>query len=168
MPPGDLEYWKATYTHQYFYPATRLVTLVLTGEFDTANGYSGQPLPFFKNYYSGGIGSVRGYRTASLGPRDIDGTFLGGTRKVGASSEFLFPVPGATNDRSMRLGLFVDAGQVYGPNDRVDLSQMRAAWGFSFAWNSPVGPLKFSIARPLNEHPGDSLQAFQFTLGSVF
>ena len=168
VPPGDLEYWKATYTHQYFYPATRLITWVLSGEFDTANGYSGQPLPFFKNYYSGGIGSVRGYRTASLGPRDTDGTFLGGTRKVNASSEFLFPVPGTAQDRSMRLGLFVDAGQVYGVNDKVDLSQMRAAWGVAFAWNSPVGPLKFSIARPLNEHPGDSLQAFQFTLGTVF
>jgi outer membrane protein insertion porin family len=168
VPPGDLEYWKATYTHQYFYPATRLITLVLTGEVDTANGYGGDPLPFFKNYYSGGIGSVRGYRTASLGPRDIDGTFLGGTRKLGATSEFLFPVPGTVQDRSMRLGLFVDAGQVYGASDKVDLSQMRAAWGFSFAWNSPIGPLKFSIARPLNEHPGDSLQAFQFTLGTVF
>src|SRR5262249_2431714 len=81
-PPGDLDYWRATYTHQYFYPASRYVTLVASGELDAADGYAGQPLPFFKNYYSGGIGSVRGFRTASLGPRDIDGTFLGGTRNL--------------------------------------------------------------------------------------
>jgi len=168
LPPGDLQYWKATYTHQYFYPASRNLTLVLTGEADTADGFGGKPLPFFKNYYSGGIGSVRGFRTASLGPRDLDGVFLGGNRKLGLSTELLFPVPGNTSDRSMRLGVFVDAGQVYGANERVDLSLLRAAWGFSFAWNSPVGPLKFSIARQLNERPGDSLQPFQFTLGSVF
>jgi outer membrane protein insertion porin family len=168
LPPADLQYWKATYTHQYFYPATRNLTFVLAGEADAANGYGGNPLPFFKNYYSGGIGSVRGFRTASLGPRDVDNTFLGGNRKLNGSSELLFPVPGSTNDRSMRLGIFIDAGQVYGVNDKVDLSQLRAAWGISFAWNSPVGPLKFSIARPLNERPGDSLQAFQFTLGTVF
>jgi len=167
-PPADLEYWKATYTHQYFYPATRNITLVTTAELDTADGYGGKPLPFFKNYYSGGIGSVRGYRTASLGPRDIDGTILGGNRKINATTEALFPVPGQTQDRSMRLGVFIDAGQVYAATDKIDLAQVRAAWGFSFAWNSPVGPLKFSIARPFNARPGDSIQAFQFTLGTVF
>ena len=167
-PPGDLDYWRASYTHQYFYPASRYVTLVASGELDTADGYGGQPLPFFKNYYSGGIGSVRGFRTASLGPRDVDGTFLGGNRKINLSTELLFPVPGQVQDRSMRLGAFVDAGQVYAATDRIDLSQLRAAWGFSFAWNSPVGPLKFSIARPFNEKPGDFRQPFQFTLGTVF
>ncbi len=168
LPPADLEYWKATYTHQYFYPASRNLTLVMTGELDAADGFGSKPLPFFKNYYSGGIGSVRGFRTASLGPRDIDGTFLGGTRKVNATTELLFPVPGNTNDRSMRLGVFVDAGQVYAANQKVALSEMRAAWGMSFAWNSPIGPLKLSIARPFNERDGDSLQVFQFTLGTVF
>ncbi|HKW39078.1 MAG TPA: outer membrane protein assembly factor BamA [Burkholderiales bacterium] len=168
VPPGDLEYWKATYTHQYFYPASKNFTFVLSGEVDAANGFGSKPLPFFKNYYSGGIGSVRGFRTASLGPRDAEGVFLGGDRKLNGSAELLFPVPGNTNDRSMRLGAFIDAGQVYGTSQPVELSQLRAAWGMSFAWNSPVGPLKFSIARPFNERPGDALQAFQFTLGTAF
>jgi len=167
-PPGDLEYWKLTYTHQYFYPASKNVTLVLTGEVDTADGYGGKPLPFFKNYYSGGIGSVRGFRTASLGPRDLDGAFLGGNRKLNGTTELLFPMPGNTLDRSMRLGVFIDAGQVYGSTDKVELSQLRAAYGFSFAWNSPIGPMKISIAKPFNERPGDSIQHVQFTLGTVF
>ena len=168
LPPGDLEYWKATYTHQYFYPASRNLTFVLAGEADAADGFGGKALPFFKNYYSGGIGSVRGFRTASLGPRDQDGAFLGGNRKLNGSGELLFPVPGNTTDRSMRLGAFIDAGQVYGANEKVELSKLRAAWGFSFAWNSPVGPMKMSIARPFNERAGDSIQVFQFTLGTVF
>jgi outer membrane protein insertion porin family len=167
-PAGDLEYWKWSYIHQYFYPFSRTLTLVLSGELDAADGYNGKPLPFFKNFYSGGIGSVRGYRTSSLGPREPDQSHSGGNRKVNASIELLFPVPGAALDRSMRLGAFVDGGQVYGLDERVDLSQMRASAGLSFAWNSPVGPMKFSFARPLNDKPGDDLQRFQFTLGQVF
>ena len=167
-PPGDLQYWKYSYTHQYFYPYSRNLTFFLSGELDSGEGYGGQPLPFFKNYYSGGIGSVRGYRTASLGPRDIDGSsFLGGNRKVNATAELLFPVPGSA-DRSMRFGAFVDAGQVYGFTEKLDLSQMRAAAGLSFAWNSPVGPMKISVAKALNDRPGDSLQNIQFTLGTLF
>src|SRR5258708_1787611 len=166
--PGDLEYWKYSYTHQYFYPYSRSLTFVLSGELDAGDGHGGRPLPFFKHYYSGGIGSVRGFRTASLAPRDIDGSFLGGNRKVNVSTELLFPVPGSGLDRSMRLGAFVDAGQVYGLTDRLDLSQLRASWGMSFAWNSPVGPMKISVAKPLNEKPGDNIQHIQFTLGTVF
>ena len=167
-PLGDLEYWKYSYTHQYFYPYSRTVTLVLSGELDSGDGYDGKPLPFFKNFYSGGIGSVRGFQTSSLGPRDADNTRLGGNRKVNTSAELLFPVPGGALDRSMRLGAFIDAGQVYGLNERLNLSQLRSAAGMSFAWNSPVGPMKFSFARPLNDKPGDSTQRFQFTLGQVF
>jgi outer membrane protein insertion porin family len=167
-PLGELEYWKYNYTHQHFYPFSPKITFVLSGELDSGDGYHGKPLPFFKNYYSGGIGSVRGYQTASLGPRDIDGTRLGGNRKVNVSMELLFPAPGATIDRSMRLGAFLDAGQVYGVNEQLDLSQMRSAAGLSFAWNSPVGPMKFSVARALNARPGDDTQPFQFTLGQVF
>jgi outer membrane protein insertion porin family len=168
MPPGDLEYWKFTYTDQYFYPASKNLTLVLSGELDSADGYRGDPLPFFKNYYSGGIGSVRGYRTASLGPRDTDGSFLGGNRRLNASTELLFPMPGNAQDRSMRLGAFVDAGQVYGATEKLDFSHIRAAWGFIFAWNAPIGPMKISIGWPLNAKPGDSIQHIQFTLGTVF
>ncbi len=167
-PPGDLEYWKYSYTHQYFYPFTRNLTFVLSGELDFGDGYGGKPLPFFMNYYSGGIGSVRGFRTASLGPRDIDGSFLGGNRKINVSTELLFPVPGSGLDRSMRFGAFVDGGQIYGLNDKFDLSQMRASAGISFAWNSPVGPMKISFARPLNDKPGDDIQRIQFTLGYAF
>ena len=167
-PPGSLEYWKYSYTQQYFQPFSRDVTLALSGELDSGNGYGGKPLPFFKNYYSGGVGSVRGYRPASLGPRDVDGTFLGGNRKVNGSVELLFPVPGNAADRSMRLSGFVDMGQVYGAADSVDFSLLRYSSGLSLAWNSPIGPMKLSLGWPLNAKPGDDVQHFQFTLGTAF
>jgi outer membrane protein insertion porin family len=68
----------------------------------------------------------------------------------------------------MRLGTFLDMGQVYGVDEKVDLSQLRYSYGLSFAWNSPVGPMKFSMAWPVHEKPGDSLQRFQFVLGTTF
>jgi outer membrane protein insertion porin family len=166
--PGDLQYWKATYQHQWFYPVARDVTLMLDGEFGTGRGYGGKPLPFFKNYYLGGVGSVRGYRPASLGPRDVDGSSLGGTKKTNASAELLFPFPGMGKDRSMRLGTFVDGGQVYGEEEKLTFSTWRYAAGLSFAWNSPLGPMKFSLAWPIHYEPDDHVQRFQFQLGTIF
>lgn len=167
-PPGDLEYWKTTYQNQSFYPVTRDITLMLNGEVGTGRGYGGKPMPFFKNFYLGGVGSVRGYRAASLGPRDIDGNSLGGTRKTNASAELLFPFPGTGKDRSMRLGAFLDGGQVYAQDEKVTFGTWRYSGGFSFAWNSPLGPLKFSIAWPIREKPDDHIQRFQFQLGTIF
>jgi outer membrane protein insertion porin family len=166
--PGDLQYWKATYQNQSFFPITRDVTLAVDGEIGTGRGYGGKPLPFFKNFYLGGVGSVRGYRAASLGPRDVDGSSLGGTKKTNASAELLFPFPGTGKDRSMRLGTFIDGGQVYALDESVKFNTWRYAWGFSFAWNSPLGPLKFSLAWPLHNQPDDHIQRFQFQLGTIF
>lgn len=166
--PGDLEYWKATYQNQSFFPITRDITLMVNGEVGTGRGYGGKPLPFFKNFYLGGVGSVRGYRAASLGPRDVDGASLGGNRKTNASAELLFPFPGTSKDRSMRLGAFVDGGQVYGEDQGFTFKTWRYSAGFSFAWNSPLGPLKFSLAWPFHDEPGDRTQRFQFQLGTIF
>jgi len=113
------------------------------------------PLPFFKNYYSGGIGSVRGYRTASLGSRDLDGSFLGAIGKSTDRAELLFPVPGST-DRSMRFGLFIDAGQVYGFTKARFFATARRG-GLSFAWNSPMAD-EISVAKTAQRQAGDNLQ----------
>jgi outer membrane protein insertion porin family len=133
------------------------------------DGMSGYPLPFFKNYFAGGVTSVRGYNTASLGPRDPnDNSIIGGNRRIVGGGELLFPMPGMGQDRSVRMGVFIDGGQVFGPDEKMALSALRYAAGLSVAWNSPVGPLKFSVAQPLNEKPGDNIQRLQFTLGQVF
>jgi len=166
--PGDLQYWKTTYQNQSFFPITRDITLALDAEAGIGRGYGGKPLPFFKNFYLGGVGSVRGYRAATLGPRDVDGASLGGNRKTNVSAELLFPFPGTGKDRSMRLGAFVDGGQVYGQDEAFSFNTWRYSSGFSFAWNSPLGPLKFSIAWPIKDQPDDHIQRFQFQLGTIF
>ncbi|MDA0190460.1 MAG: outer membrane protein assembly factor BamA [Proteobacteria bacterium] len=174
IPGADLTYYRATLQHQRYFPLTKDLTLMLNGELGYANGLRGQNLAFFKNFYAGGIGSVRGYDTSSLGPRDLlaDGTYsderLGGNRRVIFNAELLFPVPGFGVDKSVRVGGFFDAGQVWGKSEKAALGDMRTSVGIAAVWTSPFGPLKFSIAQPLNDKEDDKLQRFQFQMGSTF
>jgi outer membrane protein insertion porin family len=169
LPGGDLKYYKLRYRNQYLYPATSWLSISLNGELGYANGYSGQELPFFKNFYLGGVSSVRGYETSSLGPRDpVTGAFLGGNRSILFNAEALFPFPGVKQDKSVRLSAFVDGGQVFGKDEKVQLGELRYSAGLAVSWYSPVGPLKFSIAQPLKKKEGDKPQRFQFQLGTFF
>ncbi|MFA7269612.1 MAG: outer membrane protein assembly factor BamA [Sterolibacterium sp.] len=177
LPGGNLlHYYRATYQHQNFIPVplfSKKFTLMLNAEAGYANGYGGMPLPFFKNFYAGGIGSVRGYDSSSLGPQTLDsytGSLysVGGNRRLVGNAEFLFPLPGAGQDKSLRLGFFVDGGQVWGKGEKISLGDMRYSAGFSISWTSPIGPLKFSLAKPLNAKPDDRIQHLQFQMGTVF
>ena len=163
---GDLQYYRLGLQHQWYYPMSRNLTFHAGGEVGYAAGYGAKPLPFFKNFFGGGPGSVRGYRSFSLGPLDELGNATGGNRKFVGTAEILFPMPGAEQDRSLRLAAFIDAGQVYA--NRIELGEMRYAAGFALFWSSPLGPLRLSFARPLNDKPGDRKQSLQFTFGTGF
>jgi outer membrane protein insertion porin family len=168
LPVFDIRYYKLNYQHQLFYPLNSDITLMLHGEAGIAGGYGGKPLPFYKNYYAGGPGSVRGYEANTLGPRDMTGAVLGGDRRVLAGAELLLPFPGTGKEKSVRLSGFIDGGAIYGPGDLPGSAGMRYSVGAAVTWISPVGPLKFSYAVPLHKQQGDLLQRFQFTLGSMF
>lgn len=168
---GALHYYKLTYQHQYFHPFGQDYVLMLNGEAGVGGGYSGMPLPFFKNFYAGGQGSVRGYQPSSLGPVDTTDLPMGGTGRIVGNAEFMFPMPGFAKEKSVRMSAFVDAGQVYGTvvqNTYPNTMGMRYSTGVAVAWLSPAGPLKISMGFPLNAQPGDKLQKFQFSLGSLF
>jgi outer membrane protein insertion porin family len=165
LPGGDLTYYRTTYQHQWYHPITRDVVFYTSGQVGYAGGYQNKPLPFFKVFYLGGVNSLRGYETASVGPKDTNGDALGGSRLLLASAEILFPFPGLQKDKSVRLSWFVDAGTV---GEKYDFQQMRYSTGLGFNWYSPVGPMKISFGKALNPKPDDRLQSIQFTLGSVF
>ncbi|MDP4029328.1 MAG: outer membrane protein assembly factor BamA [Gallionella sp.] len=167
LPVLDMRYYKLNYQHQWYQPLSRDFTLLLNGEAGIAGGYAGKPMPFFKNFYAGGTGSVRGYDSNSLGPRDLNDQALGGTKRVIGNAELLMPVPGI-KEKSVRLSGFFDAGAVYGSGDLPGSAGIRYSAGAAFTWLSPVGPIKFSYAVPLNKQSVDKLQKFQFTLGSMF
>jgi outer membrane protein insertion porin family len=166
LAQGDLEYYRLGVSHQWFVPLSRIFTFFWGVDVAMAEGLGDKPLPFFKNYYAGGPGSVRGYSPLSLGPRDEQGTALGGNRKLTTSAEVLFPVPGAIQDKSLRLAWFIDGGNVF--NNRIEFDELRYATGLSFAWTSPFGPLRLSIAQPLNAKSTDNVQRLQFTFGTAF
>ena len=165
VPPAEMRYYRATYRLEWFLPVGRENVLQLSGGVGYANGYDGLPVPFYKNFYLGGIGSVRGYDTASIGPKDANGNALGGTTQTFGSVEFYFPFPGLQKDRSVRLSVFFDTGQV--SND-FDFASRAMSAGLALSWFSPVGPIKISYARAIAPPPGSKLQPFQFSLGTTF
>ncbi len=180
LPVMDLRYYRASYQLQHYWPVTRDLTLAFNGEVGYGDSWGGKEYPFFKNFYAGGIGSVRGYENSSLGPKDNsyggEGDSAGGNASLNFSVEMLMPLPGA--DRTLRWFTFFDGGWVwgdsYGENGRVEdkmgisLSDLRYSVGVGVAWISPLGPLKFSIAAPINDKPGDKTERFQFQIGTGF
>ncbi|HOV18897.1 MAG TPA: outer membrane protein assembly factor BamA, partial [Ottowia sp.] len=165
---GDARYAKADYQYQQYVPLSKSYTLAFNGEAGWGKGLGGRPFPVFKNFYSGGLGSVRGYDQNTLGPRDVTGAFTGGTRKFTVNTELLTPFPGAGNDRTLRLFGFVDAGALYGDGEKISADGLRYSTGIGLSWISPLGPLRFALAFPLRKRPGDRIQRFQFQIGTSF
>lgn len=170
IPSSDLEYYKVSYNTAWYTPITDNLVFKASGEVGYGDGYSGtDELPFFKNFFAGGASTVRGYQARSLGPRDSGDTPepIGGSQRILVNSELLFPLPGSEN-RDKRISLFVDGGQVYGPDESIDASELRFSAGVGFGWFSPLGPLAISFAIPLNDKDDDEIERVQFTLGRFF
>jgi outer membrane protein insertion porin family len=167
---GSLKYYRGSYQHQYFLPLfSNAITLATNAQFDYGAGLGGKPYPVFKNYYAGGIGSVRGYDGNELGEvRDQYGDSQGGSKRILGSVELQMPFPGSGQDRTLRWFTFFDAGQVYADGQKIDFSQVRYSTGIGISWVSPIGPLKLSYGKALNASATDKTQSFQFQLGTGF
>ncbi len=166
IPGSDLEYYKIAYKHQHYFPLAKDFTFRLLGEVAYGDGYGDTAdLPFFENYYAGGVRSVRGYNDNTIGPRDSNNRPFGGSSKIIGKAELFFPVPFIEEAKSIRLGTFFDAGTV---SDGFEVSNMRYSVGLSGEWLSPFGALAVSFAVPLNADENDDEQTFQFSFGSGF
>lgn len=169
LPMSDVSYLKLSYNGQLYVPINDSLTVRLR----TDLGF-GDSLPFYRNFFAGGYGSVRGYRDNTLGPRspsfvgDPDPEIVGGNILVENSAELIVPTPFAKNNRQLRTVFFVDSGMVYdrGSADYgFDLGDLRYSAGVSLAWLTAIGPLSFSISKPFNSQLNDEKQSFQFTIG---
>lgn len=180
---GDLKYYVLSAQQQYYLPLSKDYTLAFNVAADWGKSYgSAKTFPVIKNMYGGGIGSVRGYEGASLGPRDpVSGDYLGGSTRLLANVQLFLPFPGTQNDRSLRWFLFADAGKIgtSGGNECTtgnaryggiveDPCGWRYSAGVGLSWHSPLGPLQISYARPISSKPGDNKQQFQFQIGTSF
>jgi outer membrane protein insertion porin family len=176
LPGSDLEYYRLSWMGSAFVPLSKTLTYKIKLSLDHGDGYGDtDSFPFYKNFFAGGSSSVRGFSARSLGPKDVGAVSpadpnlpVGGNRRVLGNTELLFPFPGSTDSKAMRLSLFVDAGMVYGKEDEVDLGEIRYSAGLAFNWFSPIGPISISYAQPLNDQPGDRTENVQFTLGQAF
>ncbi|NTV95077.1 MAG: outer membrane protein assembly factor BamA [Thiobacillus sp.] len=180
-PVGDLQYYKLSYQYQWLRPIFSNSTLMLNGEIGWGGGFNSQDMPFFRNFYAGGIGSVRGFKNGTLGPK-VENTInndilaIGGDKRLVGNAEFMFPFPGSGNDRSLRMSLFLDAGAVWGPNGdvkygdyrNISLSDLRLSTGLAVTWLSPMGPIKISLAKPIRKMDNDEEEMFQFQMGQLF
>ena len=182
VPGSDLTFYKVGHKTDVYLPLTDSQNWILRTrtEIGYGDGYGDRTvMPFYEHYYSGGFGSVRGFRANSLGPQETrrvtstDRSELdpfGGNLLTEAGVELILPTPFAGDTRSMRTSIFLDGGQVF-DTDRdfsPTLGEIRFSAGIGFQWITAVGPLAFSLAKPLNDKPGDDTQVFQFSLGQTF
>ncbi|NNU43291.1 outer membrane protein assembly factor BamA [Ramlibacter montanisoli] len=165
---GDARYLRTNLQYQQYFALSRLYTLAFNGELGWGKGFNDRPFPVFKNFYSGGLGSVRGFDQGTLGPKDVTGSSIGGAKKLTLNAEFIAPFPGTGNDRTLRWYAFADVGNVFGENDPFEVQELRASAGLGLSWLSPIGPLRIAIAQPVRKKPGDRIQRFQFQIGTSF
>ncbi len=165
---GDTRYLRANGQFQQYFPLSKRFTLALNAEVGWGKGLLGKPYPVFKNFYGGGLGTVRGFDQGSLGPVDVIGAYIGGNRRINLNSELYLPVPGSGNDRTLRLFTYLDAGNVWGEDEKLTADSLRASAGLGLSWVSPVGPLKLSYGAPVRKKPTDRIQRLQFQIGTAF
>jgi outer membrane protein insertion porin family len=168
-----VSYYKSSYVLKGYYPLIRGFILSGTGRIGYGNQFNGEGLPFFENFFAGGIapmGMVRGFDTYSLGPKDENNNAIGGNYLVSGTLALILPYP--LSRESVRTSAFVDVGNVYAKNTPsqytgTDAGELRSSFGVAVDWRSPLGPLSFSLGWDINSEPGDQLSRFQFTVISA-
>ncbi|WP_018995371.1 outer membrane protein assembly factor BamA [Thioalkalivibrio sp. ALJ2] len=183
VPGSDREFYKLTYSGEEIFRLSDRYSFSISGGIAYADGYGGSELPFYERLFAGGIRSVRGYEDNRLGDqrelrefrdenvpatRDSNDDPYGGRFRTTISGELFYPLPFAADNDAVRMSTFVDAGNVFNDPGDWDVGELRASAGFAITWFSPVGPLSFSVAEPLNDQPEDDIQRFQFLLGASF
>jgi outer membrane protein insertion porin family len=200
LPGATVEYYKLNYRFGQYFPLNDTFTFYghfnigygdSYGKIDSvdnlhnSNGDGDKKeitgLPFFENFFAGGVTDVRGFRDNTLGPYEVlDPTVcpstnsrcrqpLGGAFKTVGSAEVIFPLPwsDADDDRT-RLSWFVDVGNVFKDYGAFDVGELRASTGISLHWRAPVGPIVINVAKPLRSEKGDDTEVLQFTFGNTF
>jgi outer membrane protein insertion porin family len=165
---GEVKYLKTNLQYQQYWQLPLRLTLGLNAEVGIGKGLGGKPFPVFKNFYGGGLGTVRGFEQGSLGVVDPTGAYIGGARRLNVNAELYFPVPGTGNDKTLRIFGFADAGNVWREDEKITGESVRASAGLGLSWISPVGPLKLSWGYPLRLQRNDRIQRFQFQIGTAF
>jgi len=195
LPGSTQEYYKVYYRFGRYFPVNSWLTLFASADIGYGDGYGnavplrdctplvnnpgtdippadcseGSRLPFFENFYAGGVRSIRGFEDNSLGPRDAQfGRPIGGAFRTIGTFEAVFPTPFQRAADNTRLSWFVDFGNVYPSFDDFEFREYRVSTGLSFQWRAPIGPIVLNFAYPIQKDRDDEVERFQFTFGSLF
>ena len=173
LPGFEIQMYKLFYQKSWYQPLSKSTTFMLAGQLGYENSYGGKVLPFYKNFFSGGVNSVRGFRQGAIGPVEIEpatgqNVFVGGNKQVIGNAELFFPLPFAKDSKQFRASIFLDAGSVYAKNDPISLGDLRYSAGAGIMWVSPFGPLKLLYAKALNAQSTDITESIQFQIGQQF
>ncbi len=168
LPLSDYRYFKASANHASYQPLSDNLTLKLTGDLGLISGYSGKEAPFFKRYFGGGSGSVRGFGNRSLGPTYPNSATKGGELSVLGSVNIISPASFMTNNENMRVSAFVDVGNIFEKSSNMKLGDLRMSAGIAFAYLSPIGAIGAYWSTPILKKAGDDIENFSFSLGTGF
>ncbi|MBN8713279.1 MAG: outer membrane protein assembly factor BamA [Xanthomonadales bacterium] len=215
MPGSTVQYWKLSTEANHYWRVGGGFVLYLDGQVGYGKTYGGNgisdaqlatlqanavaadpshvitdmrsDLPFWQNYYSGGVRDVRGFQDNTLGPRvciapgavaNASGLCplgyysqpIGGAFKVLGTAQVFIPLPFLKNVNTARVSWFVDVGNAYRNFKSFDASTLRASTGVALQWQAPIGPLIISLAVPFRDQPQDRhyQERIQFTFGSQF
>lgn len=191
LPGSTLEYFKLYYQGAHYFPLSDKFTFLVSGNLGYGDSYRDATgrydpnsdvkiplkiggLPFFENFYAGGVRDVRGFEDNTLGPCERLTPLsdycqpLGGAFKVLGSAELILPTPFAKESDSVRISAFVDVGNVYKTFGDFKSDELRASAGLALQWQAPVGPITINLARPLRKKDGDKTETIQFSFGTQF
>jgi len=178
---GDLNFLKYTLLARRYIPIYWGIALMFNGEAGYADNLDEGRLPLTERYFLGGLNSVRGFYTRSLGPEEssiIPRTYydpasttlevesvIGGNKYLQGNAELLIPI---IKQFGIKALLFYDAGNAFIEEDEFDLYELRQSWGFGVRWISPIGPLRFEWGFPLYKRDDEPNQVFEFGIGTFF
>ena len=168
LPLGDYKYFSLGASHTSYSPINETTTLKLTGDLNLAKGYGGKELPFYRRYFGGGSGSVRGFGNKTLGPLYPNGKAKGGEISIIGSANLITPAFFFENNEKMRMSAFIDAGNIFEKSSNINLGDIRISTGFAFAYLSPIGSIGAFVSTPILKKDGDIIEDFGFSLGTGF
>ena len=173
LPGFEIQMYKFNYQKSWYQPISKGMTFMLAGQIGYQNSYGGSALPFYKNFFMGGVSTLRGYMQGSVGPTEVEpvtgqNVFVGGNKQVIGNAELFFPLPFAKDSKQFRASIFADAGSVYSKDQPISLEDLRYSVGAGIMWVSPFGPLKLLYAKAINPQSTDKTESIQFQIGQQF
>ena len=158
---GDNRYYRAIGNTTWYFALPAEMTGFVRGRFGFGDGFGDNVLPASERFFLGGVTTIRGFEFRDIGPEDDAGNPLGGT----SFAQFNIEI-GRSLGTVLRVVAFVDAGNVYGPDNDFDIGSVRRSAGLGIRIVTPIGPIRLDYGFKLDKKAGESSGRLGFLLGT--